>query len=458
MRILTVNTFGKPVGGAEIYALGLGDWLRERGHTVALFAGDPAEDVRQPERRLYRRPEFDPATLISDPALNAAFDAFARDFGPDVVHCHNLHTFPVDFVETAGRLGVPIVQTAHDTGMVCPNSWCVWPDGTDCPGGAGKKCFEHGCQSNYPYDGRVVVSVQLRTEAIRNGFEAWNAPSRYVTEKLASNGFDPVVHRPLWVPGEPLDTPPERRPKQAVFLGRLVREKGLEYLVRAWALVVRSDPDAELAIYGDGPERANLEALAAGLGLDPARIFRGKVPHSEVRDILLRATVQVLPSIWGENSPISCYECWLAGLPMIASRVGGLPELVREGETGLLARPRDPEHLAERIGELFGDQALQRRFQEGCLAAGRGLDQDEHVQSVLGWYERAIARGTSHRAPFPADRVAAAHEFFVEHAKLERWAGEMKQHIEYLEGSGAAGRPVRTLARHLRYWVKTTRK
>src|SRR5262245_55757215 len=156
MRILQVNAYQRKVGGAEVYLQQLVDALRARGHAVALFAQDPDEERAEPELRLLRRPDFDAAHQLREEQVAAALREFARAFRPEVLHVHNVHVFPADLPRALGELGVPVLLHPHEYGLLCPNAWCTWPDGTLCTGGPGKKCFEHGCEKNYPFDARAV--------------------------------------------------------------------------------------------------------------------------------------------------------------------------------------------------------------------------------------------------------------------------------------------------------------
>lgn len=462
MRILEVNTFAAPVGGAEIYMHTLVDELASRGHEVGLFAGSPDEDVDEPTRRIVQRPDWAGRTLVHDPALIDAFERFAAAFRPDVIHCHNLHSFPVSFLAAAHRTGAPLMLTAHDFGLLCPNSWCVRGDGTVCEGGAGKKCFDgHGCETNYPYDGRVVLSVKLRAELAKRVFQRVTAPSRFLANKMAEHGYQNCEGLPLWVDRskeDQLDRSIEREQNLVMFVGRLVREKGVEYLVRAWPLVKRERPDARLLIVGGGPELEPLRALAGELGLDANEVLPGRVPHAEVAGLMARATCQVLPSIWCENSPLTTYESYLAGLPMIASRIAGLPEMVREGETGLLATPRDERDLAKAIVRLLGDVELQKQLQQGCRESVERFSRDRHMTRITELFEELVAEGqTVPASAVDEDQLFAASAMFEKFDDVERWALDMKGHIDYLENQSSNVEPVKAFARHLKFRIKARR-
>ena len=437
MRILHVNAFAGEVGGAEVYLHAVMAELRSRGHEIAFFAGDEQRSERTHDTCIVQRPDFDAEKLVHDEELEATFRQFAAEFKPDLVHLHNMHHFPVGMLVEAANAGAPVLQSAHDIGYLCPNSWCVWPDGTVCEGGAGAKCFEHGCEANYPYDARIVLSNKLRYEVIKRTARGLHCWSQFMADKFEEHGFPEPFVQPMWVEGgekapRSASELPEREPRRVLFLGRLVPEKGVEYLVRAWPTVLAKYPDAALSIVGGGPEEERLHGIAREVGLDPASVFTGKIPHADVEEHLVRATCQVLPSIWCENSPVTTYESYLTGLPMIASDIAGLPAMVRPGETGLLAKPRDAEDLAAKLCEMLGDTELQARLQQGCLDSIERYTKQIHFDGLLAAYDRVLAAGPND-TPVDLDLLASSDAFMKRFFEVEKWALDMQKHIQWLE-------------------------
>lgn len=172
------------------------------------------------------------------------------------------------------------------------------------------------------------------------------------------------------------------------FVGRLVHRKGADVLIDAAAQARARGVPAELAIVGDGPERQALEALVADRGLGAAIRFHGALDETSVAAVLRQSSVLVVPS-FSEGLPVVIMEAMASGLPVVASAVDGIPELVRDGETGTLVPPGDPERLADAILTLLHDPALARRMVE----AGRQLVVARHdarrnagrlLQTILG--------------------------------------------------------------------------
>jgi glycosyltransferase involved in cell wall biosynthesis len=163
-------------------------------------------------------------------------------------------------------------------------------------------------------------------------------------------------------------TPPgvlQPREKSILFVGRLVEKKGCGSLLEAMVDVQRRCPAAELVIIGDGPLRADYEARAVALGVR-CRFF-GVQPTAVVREWMARASVFCVPSVVAasgdaEGFGIVFIEAQAMGLPVVSTLSGGIPEAVKNGETGLLVTERDSPALAEAILRLMGDKELWQRY------------------------------------------------------------------------------------------------
>jgi len=457
LRILHVNLFAERVGGAEVYMNDLVDSERWAGHTVGIFAAHSSQTAASPILRVVQRADWDPAGLVGDPPFEQAFLEFAREFRADILHVHNLNHFPARLVARIAELGVPTVQTIHDAGLFCSNAWLVLGDGRPCAGGVGQKCLENGCEKNYPFDARSMLGTQLRLEAVRRTFEAWIAPSRFYARTAEAHGLAPVVRLPYAAKAPEPGVVASPTTPRVLFAGRLVPEKGVEFLLRAWPEVLRAHPAAELRIAGDGPERERLQRLAGELGLDVQAIFIGRLPHPEVRKHMLAARLLAIPSLWAENSPLSCYEALQIGLPMVASDAGGLGDLVIDHQTGRLVPPRDPAALAAALVQALGAPEEWQRWQHNGLELVREFAPERHLDEMLAVYERAIARGIGHRQPIDLDLVKSAELLSRKLVDVEQWAFGMRKHIEHLEALPRAVQPIHGLARRVKNWLRPKR-
>jgi len=248
------------------------------------------------------------------------------------------------------------------------------------------------------FDGgpRVRALRALRDTALRRA-SLIVCPSAYLREHALGWGLRPeqVVVVENAIPELPeLPTREQARSELEVegsvlaFAGRLGPAKALEV---ALAALVELE-EVTLFLAGDGPERASLEFLAAELGLGERVRFLGAVGRREVLELFRAADVSVLSSAW-ENFPHTLVEALAVGTPVVATAVGGVPEIVRDGENGLLVPPGDPAALAAALRRFLGDAELQGRLR---AAAGSSV---EHLrpERVYGRLEELLAQVASRR-------------------------------------------------------------
>jgi glycosyltransferase involved in cell wall biosynthesis len=183
-------------------------------------------------------------------------------------------------------------------------------------------------------------------------------------------------------------------------VGHLRAEKAYDVLIEAAAILRDRHPGLRVLIAGEGPERESLEALRSRLGLEGTVLMPGA--RDDVADVLAAIDVAVCCSDF-EGGPLSVMEYMAAGRPVVATRVGGLPELVRDGETGVLVDPRDPDALADAAGSLLGDPALRDHLGE----RGREVQRAEYDIDVwAGRLERLYEDLLSGRGADDRPRVA----------------------------------------------------
>src|SRR5882724_6291687 len=205
---------------------------------------------------------------------------------------------------------------------------------------------------------RTLPLKRLRTVALRRARRIV-VPSRYLAEIAAGWGVDRTRIEVLTNPAPaPVDVEPAALADGTfVFVGRLTEQKALPVALAALAEV----PEAKLVLVGDGPERAPLQRLVGELGLDDRVRFLGSLPRTEVLEQLAGARAAILSSAW-ENLPHAAVEALSVGTPVISTAVGGVPEVVHDGENGLLVPAGDPHALAGALRRMLDDDALHDRL------------------------------------------------------------------------------------------------
>jgi len=202
------------------------------------------------------------------------------------------------------------------------------------------------------------------------------AVSEFIRDRLVRLGFPPSQVTTLYIgiDTERFAPPSGSRPAQdrcIVTVGRLVEKKGTAYLIDAFARIAPHFPDLTCKIIGDGPLRGALEGTAESFGLGGRIQFLGFVNNDEVRDHLRRATLFCLPSVTArdgdaEGLGMVLLEAGACAVPLVGTRNGGIPEVIRDGENGLLVPERDPEALASALSESLSDEPMRRRIGEAA--------------------------------------------------------------------------------------------
>lgn len=324
--------------------------LREAGHEVS-------------EWRPSVEPDSSALTLTVDAIWSRSATREVRrlvdERRPDVVHVHSLYPRLSPAILRALPRALPIVMTLHNFRLMClPATYLR--DGAICEDCAGKLPWRgvvHACYRN-SRAASAVLGASLAVHRTVGTFERvqhFLAVSRFVLDKHVEAGLDAgrlVVKSNFAWP----TAPRAGAGGPLLFVGRVAPEKGLATILRVLP------PALEILVVGDGSERARLER-EAGAGVT----FVGQVDASEVPGLLRRARALVVPSLWYEGQPRVIVEAFAAGVPVLASRIGGLPELVEEGVNGHLVEPGD-EEMWRAAFERVSDDEHSQRLGDGALA------------------------------------------------------------------------------------------
>jgi glycosyltransferase involved in cell wall biosynthesis len=397
MKILIVNDYGVPAGGAERVSLILRDGLRERGHDARLFASsarpvaadNPADYTCLGTESGLRR-----VLQVANPSAALGLRRLLRAFRPDLVHVRMFLTQLSPFILPALR-GVPALLHVGNYQTICPLNTKRLPDGKPCHHRAGLPCLRAGCVS---LAGLARTNVQLGLwRRWRDVFPLIVANSEALAVRLRAEGVPvtTVIHN-----GTPLRAarPPLEEPPVVAYAGRLVGKKGVEVLLEAMARLRERVPDCRLIIAGDGPGWGTIEKRVARLGLQDRTSMPGFLHGDELERRLAVAWVHAVPSRYEEPFPNTAIEAMMRGTAVVASAVGGCREIVRDGVTGLLVPPGDPGALANALETLLSNRELAARM--GTAARSAAL-QDFHAHRMLDAFEAAYHSLLGTTAPTP---------------------------------------------------------
>lgn len=422
MKVLLVNKFHYRKGGSETYYFGVAEALRQMGHDVFFFSMEDEKNYPCEQAKYfvshadYNGPTSvlqkfkDGASLIYSFEAKKKFEALLENVQPDVVHLNLVHrqlTFSILDAPYLKKHYVPVVFTSHDYIMVCPCYTMMNGEGNNCD-----ECLKGSfvpCVRNRCVKDSKAKSLLAKAEA---DFLRWHksyekidriiAPSKFMRDKLVQGGIaaDKVVYLQNFLTDSQVETGAkvfnpnkfDDADPYFIFFGRLSKEKGVLTLVSAFVSALDRLPiDWKLRLVGDGPQRGEIEALIAQEGPEAKERIEllGYRSGEELQRLVAGARFSVMPSEWRENMPYSGMESLSAGTPIIGSNMGGIPELVIEGETGYLFEGGNKHELKSslvRASRVAGD--TYRAMQKACSGyVASHLGSRAYLHSLVSLYE-----------------------------------------------------------------------
>lgn len=378
MRILVISNIYPPyfIGGAELIAHEQVKKLSEQGHELLVFCGrhvadgphgvtnDIFEGISLRRVALSTEDCRGDAVNFYHPRVNDLFLETLTDFQPDVVYSHNLAGLGASLPLIARHRGYPVVQMLHDHWGYCFKNTLLKSGTSICNDfSACRQCMPviaDGKWRGLPIEVRndYMSLVLAQSSAVI-------APSRFLADSYTRAGVIPsdIITIPYGIDTERFGHC-RRHPDGAIrftFIGYLGEHKGVWPLVHAAARLRDLGVDSRVVIQlvGTGHTEPALRQFCEQNGLQNRVQFAGRVTNGSIDAVLETSDALILPSIWPENQPVTILEAMAAGLPVIASAVGGIPEMIDDGQTGLLVAPDDPIALARQIAYLADQPALR---------------------------------------------------------------------------------------------------
>lgn len=309
-----------------------------------------------------------------------------KEFKPDIIHAHN--TFPLmspSIYWAAHNENVPIIQTLHNFRIICPQAMLLRKGKIceDCVGKIPWRSVVRSCYRDSPVQSAVLTGMLTAHRALgtwQNKVSRYIALNTFCKDKFIQSGIpaEKISIKPNFVDYQIIH---KNNRSGFIFIGRLSPEKGISTLCSAAEIL----NNVEIKVAGTGSELPLLNGIKNIL-------YIGTLNKDEVAQEMSSATALVLPSIWYENFPRTIVEAMANGLPVIASRIGSLPEIVHDGVTGLLFNPGDASDLAEKILTLENNPTLASKMGE---AARKKYEEsytgDINYRQLVEIYRDAIA-------------------------------------------------------------------
>ena len=390
MKILLINDYGTPTGGAELLMIRLRDGLRQRGHDARFFASSarpiPVSSLADYEC-FGTTSRFRTLLQTANPWAFHKLRRVLAEFQPDVIHVGI-------FLTQLSPLILPLIKempSVHHAvwyRTICPIGTKTLPEGNDCQALAGPACLHRHCLTAHAW---LLLMVQMKLwRRWRSAFNLIVAHSDALKRRLMAEGIK-VSH--VIRGGVPIQDqrPSLSSPPTVAFAGRLVREKGADVLLHAFAKVVTQLPEARLLLVGDGPEYERLKELISRWRLSTSVSLLGQLPRPEMERCFSSAWVQVVPSRWAEPFGLVAVDAMMRGTAVIASDSGGLSEIVRESETGFLVAPGNVDALAKALLCLLQNrERAEQMGRAGSQVALNHFSETTFVDKFLRLYHTLL--------------------------------------------------------------------
>jgi len=403
MKIIQANKFFYARGGAETYMLSLCRWLESQSHEVMPFAMQLPENIETPYAKYFVSRVRTGTEELSQVGMFARLHTFGRmvyslearrklatliaEHHPDICHVHNIYTqISPSILHTLADQHIPAVMTVHDHHLISPQ-YNIWADG--CGEDYRHVGIVRGTFSRFHKGSRLGSFAQVVTYKFHRALHIYDrhiklfiAPSHYLKRQMVAGGFPKEKIRviPYGIDGRQLE-PSYTHQNYFLYVGRLSEEKGVETIIHIAKLL----PDVKFKIVGRGPDSEYLHRLAHGMNNVE---FLGFRMGDELQQLYKGACAVLLPSRVHEVFPLITLEAMALGKPLIASNVGGIPEIVLDRQTGFLVHPTDIRGWTEAILRLFHDRQLHLQLSRAARShVEQNFRLDDHYRQLMNVYQ-----------------------------------------------------------------------
>lgn len=407
MKILMVNKFFYIKGGSETYYFSLKKLLEENGHEVIDFSMKDEKNFESKYSEFfvegvdYNKEQSIFSKIKSGMKIIYSFEAkkklekLIKETKPDIAHLHIFqHQLSLSILDVLKKYDIPVVYTAHDLKMICPN-YKMLTKGQVCEKCKGEKYYN--CLKNKCIKDSTVKSAIGMIEAYVNKWrKAYNkidyiiTPSKFYKDKFIEFGIDAnrVTHIPNFLAEENIEFDELEEKDYYLYFGRLSEEKGIMTLIKAV-----QETKVKLKIVGTGPLKEEIEKYVNENKLTNIEIL-GFKSGKELYTIVANSKCVVLPSEWYENGPYSAIESLKLGRPIIGSDLGGIPELIDDGENGFVfknANILNLKNIIKQIEEM--DLSHQENMAKKSYEKFKVIyTEKKHLESLLEIYKIVLSK------------------------------------------------------------------
>jgi len=406
MKVLLINKFFYLKGGAERVFFDTKRLLEMHGHETIEFAMQHPENLPSPYAEFFV-PEVEFKSIGG--AIKAYKNIYSRDAQrrlealiqqerPDIAHLHNAYfQISPSIFAVLKKYNIPVVYTMHDYHMVCPN-YKMFTKNAAC-----ERCKKYRfhqaiinkCQDNSYIKSCGVAAVMGFNRLFKlyeRGVDQFISPSKFLRKKVADWDFcdkSQITQVPNAVDLELFQAKTRvTSRKYFLYLGRFSSEKGIPTVIEAVKLLPKNIP---VKIMGTGPFLPEVEKLAAAY--ENVEIWPFESDKQKIIDRISRAQAVIVPSIWYENYPMSVIESFACSTPVLGARMGGIPELVKNGETGFTFAAHDAKKLAKLMQKIYNNNDMIKTMGGNARAfVEQNNSFDAYYERLMTVYQRAYAK------------------------------------------------------------------
>lgn len=402
MKSLLISKYFYIKGGAENLFFQTAALLEKNGHKVCFFSMQHARnEPSEYDKFFVSNVDYDKKGMVN--ALRSAgrllyslyarrrIEALIKQEKPDIAHLHNIyHQISPSIIDSLMKYQIPIVMTLHDYKLVCA-AYSMFASEKVCEACKNsryyqcllKKCVKDSLLKSLLNTFEMYLHHSLMH--IYNKVDIFISPSQFLKAKFEEMGFrGKIEYLPNFVLLKEFQPRYDWQECSIVYFGRLSKEKGLLTLIKA----IQGVPEVTLKIIGEGLLRESLELEAMSLDLKNVK-FLGYKSGEELKNEIRRSMFIVLPSECYENNPRSIIEGFALGKPAVGAQIGGIPELVRDNETGFTFEAANVDDLRRKIKMMLNDvDKISRMGKKAREFVEQELNEEKHYQGLMKIYEQ----------------------------------------------------------------------
>lgn len=400
MKILQVNKFLYPKGGADKYCLMLINELSKK-HEVSAFGMSDKKNIVSVNQEYFsenldyhqKGNSFKKAVrLIWNREAAQKFAKLLDKVKPDIIHAHNIyHQLSPSILKEARKRNIPVVMTLHDYKLICPNYllFCKGRHCQKCLKGNYLHCLLNNCYGSFFRSALATTESIIHNKILKSyqkGVKLFIAPSAYLKKLMLKAGFENDKIIVLNNPAPEVEDSPDGN--RLLYLGRLSKEKGVDLLLKSL-----KDTNESLDIVGSGPLEDELKRLTKKLDLEGRVIFHGHLDGEALLEMKRGAKAVIVPSLWAENMSLVLLESLALSKTIIASTMGGNPELIEHNQTGFLFLSNNQSDLTDKINRLNSLSPDEKdKMKANIREKVKLLSLRKHLDSLENIYRQNIER------------------------------------------------------------------